>query len=60
MIDKIRSNSMSDKARKKLKKKRLSKGMRQHIRQLKQEARKEGAVYRSPFIRRAPEKTVGE
>jgi hypothetical protein len=51
---------MNDKARKMLKKKRVSKGMRQHIRQLKQDARKEGTVYRSPIIRRAPEKTVGE
>jgi len=42
------------------KKKRISKGLRTHIRRLKQEARKEGTVYRSPIIRRAPEKTIGE
>ena len=53
---------MTDKTSKKnkTKKKRLSKGLRKHIRRLKQEAQKEGAVYRSPIVRRAPEKTVGE
>ena len=39
------------------KKKRLSKGMRQYIRRLKQEAKKEGTVYRAPIINRTPEKT---
>lgn len=53
---------MTDKTIKtnKTKKKRLAKGLRKHIRGLKQDARKEGTVYRSPIIRRAPEKTVGE
>jgi hypothetical protein len=53
---------MTDKTSKinKTKKKRLSKGLRKYIRGLKQDARKEGTVYRSPIIRRAPEKTVGE
>lgn len=41
-------------------KKRLSKGLRTHIRRLKQEARKEGTVYRSPIIHRTPVKTAGE
>jgi RNA processing factor Prp31 len=44
----------------KTKKKRLPQGLRKHIRRLKQEARKEGTVYRSPFIRRIPAKTTGE
>ena len=36
--------------------KRLPKGLRLHIRRLKQEARKEGTVYRSPIVRRSPAK----
>jgi hypothetical protein len=50
---------MTDKTNK-TNKKRLSQGLRTHIRRLKQEARKEGTVYRSPIIHRAPEKIVGE
>jgi hypothetical protein len=48
---------MTDKTNKP-KKKRLPKGLRKYIRRLKQEARKEGTVYRAPIIRRAPEKTA--
>jgi len=51
---------MTDKTNKMHEKKRLPKGLRLHIRRLKQEARKEGTVYRSPIIHRAPEKTVGK
>ena len=46
---------MTDKTNK-TKKKRLSKGLRLHIRRLKQEARKEGTVYRAPIIHRTPVK----
>ena len=53
MTDKTNKTSKSNK-------KRLPQGLRKHIRGLKQDARKEGTVYRSPIIRRAPEKTVGE
>jgi hypothetical protein len=42
----------------KTKKKRLPQGLRKHVRRLKQEARKEGTVYRSPIIRRTPAKTT--
>lgn len=35
----------------KIKKRRLSKGLRRHIRRLKQNARKDGTVYKSPVIR---------
>jgi hypothetical protein len=42
----------------KTKMKRLPKGLRLHIRRLKQEAGKEGTVYRAPIIKRVPEKTV--
>jgi hypothetical protein len=38
--------------------KRLPKGLRLHIRRLKQEARKEGTVYRAPIIKRVPVKTA--
>ncbi len=53
---------MTDKTNKtsKTNKKRIPQGLRKHIRRLKQEARKEGTVYRSPIIHRAPEKTVGK
>ncbi len=50
---------MTDKTSK-TKTKRLSKGMRQYIRRLKQESRKEGTVYRAPIINRVPEKTAEE
>ena len=41
--------------------KRLPKGMRKYIRLLKQEAIKEGTVYRSPTTRRSPaKKTAGK
>jgi len=53
--DQLRSNPMTDK-KNKTKKKRLPKGLRKHSRRLKQEARKEDTVYRSPIIRRVPEK----
>ena len=38
--------------------KRLPKGLRQYIRRLKQEARKESTVYRSPIMHRNPAKTT--
>ncbi len=42
--------------RTKTKRKALSKGQRKHVRRLKQEARRAGTVYRSPFgAVRAPE-----
>jgi hypothetical protein len=44
----------------KTKKKRLPKGLRTHIRRLKQEARKEGTVYRAPVVRRVPGKSAEE
>jgi hypothetical protein len=44
----------------KTKMKRLPQGLRKHIRRLKQEARKEGTVYRAPIIKRVPEKTTGQ
>lgn len=50
---------MTDKTNKTTKK-RLSQGLRTHIRRLKQEARKEGTVYRAPIIHRTPIKTAGE
>jgi hypothetical protein len=51
---------MADKTTKKVttNKKRLPKGLRKHIRRLKQEARKEGTVYRAPVVRRVPENTA--
>jgi hypothetical protein len=51
---------MTDKAIKIHKKKRLPKGLRLHIRRLKQTARKDDTIYRSPIIRRAPAKIAGE
>ena len=53
---KFRSNSMTDKKSKMNEGKRLPKGLRLHIRRLKQEARKEGTVYRAPIVRRSPAK----
>ena len=47
---------MTDKKSKMNEGKRFPKGLRLHIRRLKQEARKEGTIYRSPIIRRVPEK----
>jgi hypothetical protein len=44
----------------KTKTKRLPKGLRLHIRRLKQEASKEGTVYRAPVIHRTSVKTAGE
>jgi hypothetical protein len=38
--------------------KRLPKGLRLHIRRLKQEASQEGTIYRSPIIYRTPAKTT--
>jgi hypothetical protein len=49
---------MADKKSKIHKKKRLSKGLRLHIRRLKQEARKEGIAYRPPIIKRDPAKAA--
>jgi hypothetical protein len=40
--------------------KRLSKGLRKYIRLLKQEAIKEGTVYRSPTLRRSPAKKTAD
>jgi hypothetical protein len=57
---KFRSNSMTDKKSKMNEGKRLPKGLRKHIRLLKQEANKEGTVYRSPIERRSPAKKTGE
>jgi len=51
---------MTDRKSKMNEGKRLSKGLRKHIRRLKQEARKEGTVYRAPIIRHVPEKTDEE
>jgi RNA processing factor Prp31 len=53
---------MTDKTNKtsKTNQKRLSQGLRTHIRRLKQKARKEGTVYRSPTIHHTPAKTAGE
>ena len=47
---------MTDKKNKMNKGKRLPKGLRKHIRRLKQEARKEGTVYRSPIVHHNPAK----
>ena len=41
---------MIEKTSKQEEKKRLPKGLRRHIRRLKQEARKEGTVYRAPMV----------
>jgi len=49
---------MTDRKSKMNEGKRLSKGLRLHIRRLKQEARKEGTVYRAPIIHRNPAKTT--
>ena len=51
---------MTDKKSKMNEGKRISKGLSLHIRRLKQEARKEGTVYRAPIIRRTPAKTTEE
>jgi hypothetical protein len=40
--------------------KRPPKGQRTYERRMKQSARKDGAVYRSPSAHRAPKKTTGE
>jgi len=42
------------------KKKRLPQGLRKYIRRLKQAARKEGTIYRSPIIRRTQTKVIDE
>lgn len=42
----------------KTKMKRLPQGLRKYIRRLKQEALKEGTVYRAPIIKRVPVKTA--
>ena len=49
---------MTDRKSKMNEGKQLSKGLRKYIRRLKQEARKEGTVYRAPIIQRIPEKTA--
>ena len=52
---------MTDKKGKTNKGKRLPKGLRLYIRRLKQEARKEDTVYRSPIVRHSPaKKTAGK
>jgi len=51
---------MTDKKSKMNEGKRLPKGLRQYIRLLKQEARKEGTVYRSPIVRHSPAKKTVE
>ena len=53
---------MSAKSRKtgETKKKRLPQGLRKYIRRLKQTARKEDTVYRSPIIRRTQTKIINE
>ena len=51
---------MTDKKSKMNEGKRLPKGLRKHIRLLKQEAIKEGTVYRAPAIKRVPAKKAGE
>ena len=40
--------------------KKPSKGQRTNTRRIKQAARKDGSVYRSPNAQRAPKKTKGE
>lgn len=40
--------------------KKPSKGQRTNTRRIKQAARKDGSVYRSPNAQRAPKKTAGE
>ena len=47
---------MTDKKSKTNEGKRLPKGLRLYIRRLKQEARKEGTVYRSPVVHHTSEK----
>ena len=49
---------MTDKKSKMNEGKRLPKGMRKYIRLLKQEAIKEGTIYRAPIIKRVPVKTA--
>lgn len=44
----------------KIKVKRPSKGQRIYNRRIKQIARKDGSLYRSPNAHRAPKKTTGE
>ena len=53
MADKTNTNS-------KKKVKRPSKGMRKHIRRMKQAARKEGIVYRAQRVIHAPAKKTEE
>jgi hypothetical protein len=40
--------------------KRLSKGQHAHTRRMKQAARKDGTIYRSPMAIRTPVKPVGD
>jgi hypothetical protein len=44
----------------KIKKRRLPKGRRTYIRRMKQTAKKDGSIYRSPYVHRTPAKTSGE
>ncbi|MBN1304377.1 MAG: hypothetical protein JXA13_08075 [Anaerolineales bacterium] len=53
MVDKTSQVSKTNK-------RRLPKGLRTHIRRMKQAAHKEGTIYRPDFIRRTPEKTSGK
>ncbi|MCG2787524.1 MAG: hypothetical protein L6461_20740 [Anaerolineae bacterium] len=49
-----------DKTTSKTTTKKPSKGQRVNTRRIKQAARNDGAVYRSPNAHRAPKKTTGE
>jgi len=60
LVEIIRRNSVTDKISETHKKKRLPKGLRLHIRNLKQTARKEGTIYRAPMARRTPAKKAME
>jgi len=51
---------MTDNKSKTNKRKRLPKGERTHVRRMKQAARKDGTIYRSQKVHRAPAKTAGE
>ena len=50
----------TDKTTNKTTTKRPSKGQRANTRRIKQAARKDGTVYRSPNAHRTPKKTAGE
>jgi hypothetical protein len=61
MVEIIRRTLMTDKTSKPdNKKKRLPKGLRLHVRNLKQAAHKEGTIYRASLVRRIPASKAGE